>query len=42
MIFGAKSEKVAIKLEQLELELEEHETVQAASQATEPILSRTK
>jgi transposase len=33
MIFGTKSEKIAIKLEQLELELEEHETVQAEAEA---------
>ena len=37
MIFGAKSEKIIIKLEQLELELEEHETVHAES--SKPMLN---
>jgi transposase len=33
MIFGTKSEKIVLKLEQLELELEEHETVVAEAGA---------
>jgi transposase len=33
MIFGTKSEKIVLKLEQLELELEEHETVVAEAEA---------
>jgi transposase len=34
MMFGAKSEKVSIQLEQLELRLEELETAQAAAEAS--------
>jgi len=33
MIFGTRSEKIALQLEQLELELEEHETAQAEAEA---------
>jgi len=33
MLFGRKSEKITARLEQLELELEEHETVQAEAEA---------
>ena len=33
MIFGAKSEKIILRLEQLEFELEEHETAQAEAEA---------
>ena len=33
MIFGARSEKIVLKLEQLEFELEEHETVLAEAEA---------
>jgi transposase len=33
MIFGTRSEKIVIKLEQLELELEEHETLQGEAEA---------
>ena len=31
MMFGRKSEKIALKIEQMELELEEHETTQAGA-----------
>jgi transposase len=34
MIFGAKSEKIVSKLQQMELELEEHETMQAEAEAS--------
>ena len=33
MIFGTKSEKIVLKLEQLEFELEEEETTQAEMEA---------
>ena len=33
MIFGTRSEKIVLQLEQLELELEEHETAQAEAEA---------
>ena len=42
VIFGAKSEKIVIKLEQLELELEDEETTQAELEAATDRVSPTK
>lgn len=39
MMFGRKSEKIAIKIEQMELELEEHETTQAELEAFDEHMS---
>jgi transposase len=39
MMFGRKSEKIALKIEQMELELEEHETTQAELEAFDERMS---
>ncbi len=39
MIFGKKSEKITLKIEQMELELEEHETTQAELEAFDERMS---
>jgi transposase len=42
MIFGAKSEKIVLKLGQMELELEEHETMRAEAEAVAERISPGK
>lgn len=42
IMFGRKSEKIALKIEQMELELEEHETTQAELEAFDERLSPPK
>ena len=42
MLFGKKSEKIVVKLEQLELELEEEETAQAEVEAAAERMSPAK